>query len=479
MKRREFLITSLAAACGAAVSGRAQSRPGPAGLTGRVVRRGQPGYDDARQDYNARLSRSPAAIVFCTSAGDVVRAIQWARQNHVPFCARCGGHSYEGYSLVDDGLVIDVSPLRGVHLDAARQTVRMGAGLRLLDLYEALWPHHVTVPGGSCATVGIAGLTLGGGYGLLARRFGLTCDHLQAVEVVLADGQVVRADSEHHADLLWACQGGGGGNFGIVTEFTFHVRPVSSVAVYRLTWDWADLAAVLNAWQGWAPTVDDRLTCLLKLRARSNGTLSSVGQFVGPLSELSALLKPLRKAGSPREASVQTVSYLDACRQFAGLKSDSAHGPPQAAGARPHFKASSDYAARPLGPDAIAVIRRFLETAPSPSNLVQMENYGGAIGRVAPSATAFCHRAGTLFNLQYQAYWNQTAAEPSNAAWVAGFREAMAPFVTGGAYGNYCDAGIADWPRAYYGDNLARLRQVKAAYDPHDLFHSPQSIRPG
>ena len=290
---------------------------------------------------------------------------------------------------------------------------------------------------------------------------------------------IVRADATRHADLLWACRGGGGGNFGIVTEFTFRARPVSSVAVYRLTWDWSDLEAVLNAWQAWAPAVDDRLTCLLKLRARSNGTLASVGQFAGPASELADLLKPLRRAGSPRESSVQTVSYLDACRQFAGLKSDSAHGPPPSVGARPHFKASSDYVAHTLGPDAVAVVRRFLESASSPSNLIQLENYGGAIGRVAPSATAFCHRAGMLFNLQYQAYWNQPSAEPANAAWVTAFRGAMAPFVTGGAYANYCDAGIADWPQAYYGDNLARLQKIKTAYDPQDLFHSPQSIPPG
>lgn len=470
MKRRKFLQLGLAAALGALGEPGAHAAPlDLARLGGRVVLPGQPGYDTARRDHNARIVRAPAAIIFCRSAADIAGAVRWARSHRVPLRARSGGHSYEGYSLVDDGLVIDVSALNGVRLDAAGQTARVGAGVRLLDLYETLAPHGVTVPGGSCATVGIAGLTLGGGYGLLARRFGLTCDHLDAVEMVLADGSVVRADAQNHADLLWACRGGGGGSFGIATEFTFRVRPVNTVAVYRLTWGWNNFSAVLNAWQAWAPTVDDRLTCLLKLRA--SGTLTSMGQFVGPSAELTALLGPLRRAGTPREVSIETLGFLDACRRFAGVTPGAA-----ALTERPHFKASSDYAARLLPAAAVAVIRRFLGTAPSPSNLVQMENYGGAINRVSPSATAFCHRAGTLFNLQYQAYWNGAAPEQSNAAWVAAFRKAMRPFVTGGAYSNYGDSGIADWPQAYYGANLKRLTQIKTKYDPGDLFHFPQSI---
>ncbi|MDQ2687018.1 MAG: FAD-binding oxidoreductase, partial [Armatimonadota bacterium] len=337
MQRREFLQLGLAAALGAlGEPGACAATPDVAHLGGRVVLPGQPGYDAARQDHNARIVRAPAAVVFCRNAADIAGAVGWARRNHVPLRVRCGGHSYEGYSLVDDGLVIDVSALNRVHLDAAGQTARVGAGVRLLDLYEALWPHRVTVPGGSCATVGIAGLTLGGGYGLLARRFGLTCDHLNAAEMVLADGSVVRADAQNHADLLWACRGGGGGSFGIATEFTFRVRPVNTVAVYRLTWGWDDLNAVLNAWQSWAPTVDDRLTCLLKLRARSNGTLTSVGQFIGSAAELTALLGPLRRAGTPREATVETLGFLDACRRFAGVTPGAA-----ALTERTHFKASS------------------------------------------------------------------------------------------------------------------------------------------
>lgn len=448
------------------------------GLTGRVILRGQPGYDAARQGRNSRLSASPAAVVFCRSAADVAHAIAWAKKRKISLRARCGRHSYEGYSLVDDGLVVDVSDINSVVHDASQKTARVGAGVRLLDLYETLWRDHRTVPAGSCATVGIAGLTLGGGYGLLARHLGLTCDNLLSVEMVMADGQLSHANEREHADLLWACRGGGGGNFGIATAFTFRVHPIDRVAVYALTWDWSDLEAVLRAWQAWAPRTDGRLTCLLKLHSRRDGTISSVGQFVGPEKELAALLTPLQAAGTPFESTVETISYWDAVQRFAGLGGHKpVHGGPLAVD-QTQFKGSSDYANRPLSREAIGVIRHFLETAPSATNLVQLENYGGAINKIAPASTAFPHRTGTLFSLQYQAYWKPGAGEAANMAWVKQFRQAMQPFVSGGAYSNYCDQAIADWPRAYYGANFARLTQIKAKYDPDNFFRFPQSIPP-
>ena len=479
MKRREFLQRGLAAGL-ALAAGPPTAGADTAGLTGRVVRPGQADYDDARQDYNARLSRTPAAVVFCRSAADVGTAIRWARANHVPLRARCGGHSYEGYSLVDGGIVVDVSEMDGVQFDPATGTVRVGAGLRLMALTEALWPHRVAVPGGSCATVGLAGSALGGGYGLLARHLGLTCDSLREVSLVMADGNTLQADASRHPDLLWACRGGGGGNFGIATEFVFQTHPIHQVAVYSLTWDWADFAAVLRAWQAWAPTVDSRLTCALKLMSEKNGTLVSLGQFVGPAAELTALLQPLRRAGTPTGMAVKTVNFLAAAQIFAGRTPDDAVGPVHVQAAHTQFKATSDYADRPLSPDAVTTLRHFLTTAPSPSSLVQLENYGGAIDHVAPTATAFPHRAGTLFGLQYQAYWNraQTATAPANIAWANTFRRAMQPFVSGRAYVNYCDADLPDWAQAYYGPNLARLSQIKARHDPGDFFHFPQSVPP-
>ncbi len=476
MERREFLTHGLTLAAGVLLAG--DGAAAREGLTGRVVLPGQPDYDEARRCYNGRVSLLPAAIVFCRHAWDAANAVRWARRRGLPLRARSGRHSYEGYSCVDDGVVVDVSPMRHIHIDRARRTVRVGAGVTLLELSEALWEHRLALPGGSCPTVGIAGLTLGGGYGLLSRSLGLTCDNLLAVEMVMADGRVLHADVRRHADLLWACRGGGGGNFGVVTAFTFRVHPISQVSIYNIVWDWTALEDVLNAWQGWAPVVDGRLTSILKLRAQATGTVSSVGQFVGPPEELAALLKPLSGLGTPQEVSVESVPYMDAVHIFAGLRPDYRRWRMDWHRDHMPFKNASDYADRPLGSEAARTLQHFLGTAPSSGCLVQFEAYGGAISQVPPTATAFPHRAGVLCNLQYQAYWNRPEEAPANLAWVRQFRQAMRPYVTGAAYANYCDADLKDATEAYYGPNRARLARIKTLYDPQDVFLFPQSIRP-
>src|SRR5215212_3156672 len=232
------------------------SAPSPArsvGLTGRVIWPQDPSYDEARQSFNARFSRFPSAIVVCDNMSDVRNAIRWARQEEVPLRARSGGHSYEAFSVVDVGLVIDVGGLTGVEVDASRGEAVIGAGVRLLDGYRRLWEHGVTIPAGTCPSVGIGGLTLGGGIGFLSRQYGLTCDNLVAVELVDADGQTLRASEEKHPDLFWALHGGGGGNFGIATAFTFRVHPIGDVVTCTVTWPWDDTPEVLDTWQRWAP----------------------------------------------------------------------------------------------------------------------------------------------------------------------------------------------------------------------------------
>lgn len=479
MKRRDFLRQGLIAAAGVALSNAAAGMVEAAsGLTGQVFWRGQPGYEDARQGFNRRISHFPLAVVFCRSREDVARAIRWAKGHRVPLRPRCGRHCYEGFSGVDNGIVVDVSPMRHIHINRRQQIVHVGAGVKLLEFYEALWEHRMTVPAGSCATVGLAGLTLGGGYGLLARALGLTCDSLLAVELVTASGKWVRADARNHPDLFWACRGGGGGNFGVVTAFTFKTHPINKVAIYTIAWDFDNLETVLKAWQEWAPAADPRLTSILKLRAQSFGTISSVGQFVGSADELKVLLKPLSEVGTPREVSVEEVNYRDAVHIFAGLKPDYARWRVDWHKENTQFKNSSDYAAHPFGQEALNTIRHFLETAPSDADLLQMEAYGGAVSRIAPTATAFPHRAASLISLQYQAYWNVSENGAASMSWVTDFRDAMRPFVSGGAYSNYCDRDIADWPHAYYGANLDRLKKIKKEYDPHNFFQFPQGISP-
>lgn len=455
-------------------------------LTGDVVWLTDPRYDQARQDYNTRFDVHPRVIVFCRGVEDVRNAVRWAAFHQVPIRPRCGRHSYEGWSLVQDGIVVDVSPMDAVRVDPASGTARVEAGIDLWPLYQALWDDsRVTIAGGSCPTVGISGLVLGGGFGLLGRWLGVTCDALLSVEMVTAQGESVRADARQNADLFWACRGGGGGNFGVATAFTFRVTPIDLVSIYNVVWDWKDLRPVLEAWQKWAPGVDDRLTSILKLTAESSGTISSIGQLVGEGEELRHLLRPLIAAALPQSVEVKTVPYIEAVEHFAGIRPEherwAAHWgnhlrAAEVPGGNP-FKNTSAYAYDLFGPDAIARIVAALRAAPNDQGLVQLDAYGGAVARVPRDATAFAHRAGVLWNMQFQAYWTDPSEQDANLAWVEDFRRALLPF-TRGAYVNYIDGEIDDWESQYYAGNFARLTEVKRAWDPHNLFRYPQSIPP-
>lgn len=470
MTRRAFaasgsvlLGTTLAGLSLSATPRRLPPRRQAAHLTGQVIWPGDPAFADARLTFNTRFSRFPAAIVICSRIEDVQNAILWARQHHVPLRARSGGHSYEAVSVADGGLVIDVSGLSDVRVDLARDEAVVGAGVRLLDLYRRLWAFGVTVPGGTCPGVGIAGLTLGGGIGFLSRQFGLTCDNLVAIEVVDATGQILRASAQENAALFWALRGGGGGNFGVVTSFTFRIHPVGDVATVRVSWPWDDAATVLDAWQGWAPTIDDRLTTGFTIGPPSDGSITAFGVFNGPENELPPLLAPLLAAGSPSAPVVASRPYITAAEQLAG---------PGAAHAQ--FKNASGFVDTPLDTHAIATLLAHLRAAPTTANVVGFFPLGGAIARVAPNATAFPHRR-ALFDMQYQAYWNDPSEEAADVAWVEGIRDAMQPYAHG-AYVNYIDATLGNWEAAYYGTNLARLSRVKARFDPGNVFAAPQAI---
>lgn len=433
------------------------------GLTGRVIVQGDPGYEEARRNFNARFSRFPKVVVFCRTVQDAANAVKWARREQSPFRIRGGGHSYEAFSLVDGGLVIDISELQQLQIDKTNGTAVIGAGYRMLPLYEALWKQGLTVPGGTCPTTGLSGLTLGGGYGFLSRLFGMTCDSVLEVEMVGAQGSIVRADERRNRDLLWACRGGGDGSFGVITSFTFRTHPIGDVAQYVLTWDFADLAKVVRYWQTWAPHADARLTSALELPAQHQGDIRSTGVFVGLEKELRSILRPMQEAVPPKTVVFRSSSWIEAARRIAGKPDRQAK-----------FKHTSAYAYEPLTDAAIATLIQNLQSADGTGNFVTLDAYGGAIARVRPNETAFVHR-NALFVLQYQSYWKRDSEEAANVRWVERFRESMLPF-TRGAYRDYCDRLIGDWPSAYFGGNVARLKQVKRTYDPANVFRYEQSI---
>lgn len=453
-------------------------------ITGDVLTAGAPGYDEARKNYNGRYNIQPKYILYCQSEDDVVQAVRWAQAQKIKVSIRSGGHSYEAFSLVQDGAVIDVSKMTNVQVDLARKIATVDAGTQLIPLYESLWQKGVIVPGGSCATVGVAGLALGGGFGLLARHMGLTCDNLQALRMVDAQGKVLIADAKNHSDLFWACRGGGAGNFGIATQFTFKVHPIGNVTIIKLRWKWDDMKAVIKAWQQWAPNVDDRLTSVLTLSSKGADSLLFLGMFLGSTKEASSLMQHLVSAVKPVKESIATSSFIDAARRFSGFKRPTT--PPLNSKSlpetihmhvHPRFKNTSDYVNADLSDDAIDTIIKYLTDSPIRSSCVQFDGYGGAINRVPVQDTAFCHRAGTKFCMHYQASWGLASEDSKGMEWVESFRKAMQPYVSGFAYANYCDLSIENWGHRYFGENLARLNSIKSKYDPKGFFSYAQSIR--
>jgi FAD/FMN-containing dehydrogenase len=429
-------------------------------LSGRIVRPSDSDYDAARADYNARFSVRPQLIVFAATVDDVANAVRWARENKVPLRPRSGRHSYEAYSLVDNGLVLDVSAMSSVAIDTAARTARVGAGCTLLPLYTQLAQSGLTLPSGSCNSLGIAGVTLGGGYGLLSRQLGLTCDQLLGADLVTADGKTVRASPSQNPDLFWALRGGGGGNFGVVTAFDFAVQPiVATVAIYNLSWSIADFPSVMSAWQKWAPYADPALFSTL---AVDQTHVYAAGMYLGTVDDMKKLMAPLLAAGTPQNPQYQALAYIDAVRQF-GADSGT-----------PKFKGSSGYIQTALPDAAFSVIQQRLQAAPSPNATLQFDALGGVIANVAAGATAFAHRQ-ALFNVQLEAYWTSDADEAAHRRWVGDTRVALAPY-TDGAYVNYIDADIVDFATAYYGSNRAQLAGLKRTWDPDGFFSFPQSV---
>ncbi|ACT04838.1 FAD-binding oxidoreductase [Paenibacillus sp. JDR-2] len=443
-------------------------------LTGRIVFPGNPSYNAARTEYNRRFSKFPRVIVFCRQTRDVINAVKWARERGVRLRVRSGRHSYEGFSSVNGGIIIDVSGMNKVKVDRKNRVAIVQAGNPLARVYEKLWNKRVAIPAGTAPDVGVAGLTSGGGIGLLSRKYGLTCDNLIQVKMVVASGRygakTIAANRRKHSDLLWASQGGGGGSFGVATAYTFRVRPISTVSIYSINWKWGDLEKVLPVWQRWAPSVTNRLTSTIEVSAKQVGTIVSTGQLLGGAEELRRLIKPLLRAGTPVKVLVKTVPFIEATKFFAEADLN----------LEPKFKITGAYGFHPLPSEGIRIIRDFLSKAPNKHSSVWSQSLGGAgsaVSRVSPTATAYPHRkAETIYELS--ARWRNNGEQERNIQWVKRFRRALRPFVKGD-YVNFPDLQIKNWPKAYYGVNFGRLKRVKRKYDPQNVFRFAQSIPVG
>ena len=462
------------------------------GLEGELLRPGDVDYDGARLLYNTRFDGTrPEAVARCANVDDVRECVLFAAHSSVPLALRSGGHSYAGWST-GQGLVIDVSSLDAVVPDGDRVVV--GAGARLIDIYAGVARAGAGVPAGSCPTVGVTGLTLGGGLGVLTRAWGLTCDSLLEAMVVTADGRARPCDARRDADLFWALRGGGGGNFGVVTALTLQTRPVGSVTVFFLRWPWARAIDVVRAWQRWIPTTPGALWANCHLLSQPSGTprLDVNGLFVGPADALQPQLDALVSAvgAAPSSRNVAAKGYLAAMQTMAGCANTSVaqchlvDSTPEGTLARETYAAKSHVINVPMSDQAIAVlvegVNRLQGMADAGGGGVLLDALGGAVSELAPDATAFPHR-NALATAQYIVSW-AAIASPAVAersiSWLRSYRAAMVPHVGNDAYVNYIDPDLTDWQRAYYGDNYPRLQQVKATYDPNNLFTFPQAVRP-
>lgn len=444
-------------------------------LRGRLLLPGQSGYDTARLSYNPIYdARRPAAVARCTSAEDVSACIAFAREHGVRLAARSGGHSYAGYSTPDQGLVVDVGPMNAV-VDHGDGTATIGAGARLVDIYATLAASGRCIPGGSCPSVGISGLTLGGGIGVLSRLHGLTCDSLLSADIVLADGSIRTVDETHDPDLFWALRGGGGGNFGIVTSFTFRTYPAPSIVVFAMSFAPNTIASVLDAWQAWLPQLPNTLWTNCRVAA-ADMTCHVGGSFVGTERELQGWLDRLRAHVTPTSQFVQTKSYLDAMRYYGGCSDrtiPACHLASQGGSGtldRSAFVASSRMLSSPIvDTSSIAALLK-----PIDSLDLLFDSLGGAVSEIAPDATAFPHRNAIA---SVQIYKGTSVANRSAAVRVVGqVQAALAKQVGGGAYINYIDPNQVDWAAASYGANLPRLQSVAKTFDPTNLFGFSQGV---
>lgn len=446
-----------------------------ASLRGTVTQPGDAGYDTARAVWNGMIDRKPALVVHCRGTADVIAAIQFARGQNLPVAVRGGGHNIAGHATCDDGIVIDLSPMRGVRVDPRARTARAEGGARWADVDHETQAFGLATTGGLISTTGVAGLTLGGGIGWLTRKYGLACDNLIAADVVTADGQLLTVNSDEHADLLWGLRGGGG-NFGVVTSFEYRLHPVSTVLGGMLLYAGEQAREALRAYRAFCAKEPDELTSIAEfftapaedfIPARLHGTrmLAIALCYCGALESGEEVIRPLRAFGPPVADFIGPMSYIALQTQF------DAQYP---TGMRHYWK--SDYLTD-LSDEAIDAIVALDARAPSPLAVLDIHHMGGAAGRIAPGVTAFGHRDAPYLTNTIGT-WTEAREDDASISWVRGISGALRPFSTG-AYVNFlANEGQVGVRTAYDQATYARLMALKRRYDPTNLFHLNQNIPP-
>ncbi len=446
------------------------------GVRGAVLTAGDAGYDDARRIWNAMIDHRPAIIVRCASSRDATAAVDFARNNEMLLSVRGGGHHIAGNAVADGGLTIDLSSLRDVHVDADRRIARIDGGALLGDVDRETQAFGLAVPLGINSTTGFGGLCLGGGFGWLTRKLGMTIDNLVSADIVTSDGELHVVSSSREPDLFWAIRGGGG-NFGVVTSFEVKLHPVGPLVHSGLVvYPGAQAREVLRAWRDFSESAPDELTAWLVLRkapplpflpvdVHGTDVVVVATVYAGDVAEGARVAAPLAKLGSP-------IAAVLAPQPYAGFQQ--AFDPLLAPGARNYWK-SSDFAE--LSDDALELFVEAARNLPSPECEIFVAQLGGAMGRVASDATAYVGRD-ARYVMNVHGRWRSPNDDEAVRSWARRIFDRAATFATGGGYVNFFTADESARVASAYGSNYDRLREVKRRFDPDNLFRMNHNIPP-
>ncbi|NNF57424.1 MAG: FAD-binding oxidoreductase [Rhodothermaceae bacterium] len=446
------------------------------GLGGGVLTPESDTYDETRAIWNGMIDRRPGLIARCTHAADVQHAVRFARKHDLLVAVRGGGHNIAGHAICDDGLLIDLAPMQAVDVDPVARTARVEPGCTLADFDREAQIFGLATPVGINSTTGIAGLTLGGGFGWLSRKYGMTIDNLLAVDIVTPDGQLLRASEHEHPDLFWAIRGGGG-NFGIVTAFTFQLHAIGTEVLSGLIVHPAeDADAVLRFYRDFVDSLPDETAVWVVLRKapplpflpedwHGRDVVVLAAFHVGDMAEGERLLAPLRAFGTPIADVIGPHVYLEWQQAFDPLLTP---------GARNYWKSHSFMA---LPDEALDTFAAYARRVPSPHTEIFIGQVGGAMGRVGAEETAYANRD-ARFIANVHGRWETPEEDAGGIAWSRECFQALTPYATGGVYVNFLTEDEEGRIRAAYGPNYERLAEVKEAYDPENRLRLNQNIRP-
>jgi len=446
------------------------------GFAGEILLPSTAGYDKARAIWNAMIDKKPGAIARCANTADVVKAVKLARERGLTLAVKGGGHNIAGSALCNGGLVIDLSGMKAVTVNVATRRATVEGGALLGDYDAATLAHGLATPLGINSTTGVAGLTLGGGFGWLSRKYGMTVDNLESAELVLASGEVVHVSASENPDLFWAIRGGGG-NFGVVTKFEFRLHPVgpevlSGLVVYPIE----QAKQVLQKYRDFVATAPDELSVWTVLRlapplpflpeaAHGKGMVALAFCYAGDPKVGEPLVQPLKKFGTPVGDHIGVQPYTAWQQAFDPLLTP---------GARNYWK-SHNFATIPDG--LIDAVLAAINTLPSPQCEIFFGAIGGATMRPAPDAAAYPHRD-AQYVMNVHGRWETAAEDAVGVKWARDFFKASAPFSTGSVYVNFLTEDEVDRTTAAYGPNYARLSTIKKRYDPTNLFCTNMNIKP-